>query len=187
MFRPTLRKHVVTAPIFTYSSKLIQRKPQNRWRGRRPRHLFCGGGQRPPPLYIGFESSEYGSRHYHICLACRCAWTSYSSPLRLHVPSPFVRLRHGPIYFRKLTRKGNICPTYFALPPGKWIGPPRPTFGDGVVIETMQQLILPCGLPTYWCSLRPAKVLCSTKHCCLRRTCDALFKAPSPIVPLVLP
>ena len=36
-------------------SKPIQRKPQKRWRGRRPRHLFCGCGQRPQSLYIGFE------------------------------------------------------------------------------------------------------------------------------------
>ena len=29
------------------------------------------------------------SSHHNTCLACRCYWTSCSSPLGLHVPSPF--------------------------------------------------------------------------------------------------
>ena len=58
--------------------------------GSRPRHLFCGGGHKPPPLYIGFEQVEYRSNDHNTCLACRCDWTSYSVPLGLHGPSPFV-------------------------------------------------------------------------------------------------
>ena len=32
-------------------SKPLQRESWRRWRGRRPRYLFCGGGQRSPPLW----------------------------------------------------------------------------------------------------------------------------------------
>ena len=36
----------------------------------------------------GFEYGEYSSSDYNTCLACRCDWTSCSSPLGLHVSSP---------------------------------------------------------------------------------------------------
>ena len=58
--------------------------------GLRPRPFVCDGGQRPPPLSIGFEQGEYRTSHHNNCLTCWCDRISCSSPAVLHVPSPFV-------------------------------------------------------------------------------------------------
>ena len=53
------------------------RPPQKRWRGLRPRHLFCGF------LCCGFEYHQHTSNHHNTCLACRCDWISCFLPMRL--------------------------------------------------------------------------------------------------------
>ena len=71
----------------------LYKRTQKRRCGRRPRHLFCGGGQRPPPLYIGLEIGECRSSDHNTCLACRCDWTLCSVPsgLLFHRRSCHVR------------------------------------------------------------------------------------------------
>ena len=54
-------------PIRSHNNKGggLRPPPQKRWRGLRPRHLFCGF------LCIGFEYGKYRSGHHNTCLACR--------------------------------------------------------------------------------------------------------------------
>ena len=50
-------------------------------------------------LCSGFEKGEYRSSHHNTCLACRCDWTSCSSPLGHHVSSPFGQCTRLQFFF----------------------------------------------------------------------------------------
>ena len=90
---------VVTATIFTLFKANI----------RRPRHLFCCGGRRPPPSYIGLNRINIGAVTTVLALSVMvglsmCDWTLGSSPFGLHVPLPF-----GPC---AIARKGGSARLY---------------------------------------------------------------------------
>ena len=68
---PTCRTSiVVTATMFT-SFNVDTKETTKKWSGRKQRHLFCGGGQTLPPLYIGLGCDKYRSGHHDTCPACR--------------------------------------------------------------------------------------------------------------------
>ena len=58
-FRPTITdmqdKYCGDCNVFTLFKANTKETAKKMWRGRRPRRLFCGGGRRPPALYIDFE------------------------------------------------------------------------------------------------------------------------------------
>ena len=81
-----LRAHPLPHPTWP---KPIQRKPQKRRRGRKAIkqqvqhfHTFFFSN------VFGLEWCRYRSSHHNTCFACRCDWTSCSSPLGPHAPSP---------------------------------------------------------------------------------------------------
>ena len=100
MWQPSL-VHITFAtcpPLLRHShcSKPIQMKPQKRLRGRGPRHSLCGGGQRPPPLYMRFGYGEcHNNDHILHVLRPSCIYLQIRTTCWNNSASRISNLQHA--------------------------------------------------------------------------------------------